>query len=181
MKKYLKVTLNKTLGRLIIAFLLLCTAMVPASCGSRKAQVEISKTSTSDKSKEQVESSKESDSSSKTQSESSEIKGKVKENTETTVITRYDKDTGNQIEVITTTKQGKTVSNSEKKNKTITEAYLRTVEKLKTITIKEVKTQTKYKNKATDANNNALYYMLFALGGLIILACLAYKWFTRGE
>ena len=166
--------MKKALNRLFVLFLYVMTAMIPISCGSRKAQVEISKTSTSDKSKEQVESSKESESSSKTQSESSEVKGKVKENTETTVITRYDKDTGNQVEVITTTKQGKTVSNSEKKNKTITEAYLRTVEKLKTITIKEVKTQTKFKNKATDANNNALYYMLFALGGLIILACLAY-------
>ena len=176
-------TLNKTLGRLIIAFLLLCTAMVPASCGSRKVQSNVAITENTAKSNVKTELEKESESVTKTQSESSETKGKVKESQETTTTTKeFDPNTGKQTkETTTTNKTGKSASNSEKKNKTNVERYTHELEKLRIVTITITKDYSKNKNKATDANNNALYYMLFALGGLIILACLAYKWFTTGK
>ena len=159
--------------------LYICIALVPISCGTRKVQTEISKTSVSDKQKQETESAKESELKSIIQSESSETKGKIKDNTETTTVKEYDKDTGVLIKATETTKTGKTVTNSYKKNNVRTESYLRTLEKLKTITIKEVQIVTKDKSKSTQRSNNGIYVMLGAIFGFAILVFAIYKFITR--
>lgn len=160
-------------------FLYICIALVPISCGVRKVQAEINKTGTSDKQKEQSESAKESESKTISQLESSQVKGKIKENTEITTTTKYDKDTGKPTETTTTTKTGKTVSNSYKKRNERTEAYLRIVEKLKTVTIREVKSYTYDKTKNTQRSNNGIYVMLGAVLVFGILVLAVYKYITR--
>lgn len=160
-------------------FLYVCIAMVPISCGVRKVQAEINKTGSSDKQKEQSESVKESESKTVSQSESSEVKEKVKENTEKTTVNEYDKDTGALIKATVTEKSGKTVSNSENKKNERTEAYLRTVEKLKTVTIWEVKSYTYDKTKNTQRSNNGIYMMLGAVLCFGVLVYAVYKFITR--
>lgn len=160
-----------------IVFLGLAVAML-LSCGARKAQVDIVRKEVKDEAKDAVESSKESASTDKSSVENIQVNDKTKEKSETTVTTKFN-DAGKPIETTTTTKTSKAVDKTKYRNKTIREATLHEVEKLKTVTIR-IKENIDYsKIKKTDANNNALYWTVGVLGFFVIGAVFLYFYIRR--
>jgi len=169
--------MKKLFNILILLALLVLIALVPG-CGTRKVNLKTEKTEIKNEQSGNTESSKESKSG---QSSSSETERKTDtENTytKTTEHTNYDKDTGKPTGYTKTSETGKSRDNSTEKNKTVKEAYLHDVEKLRIVTVTRNSVKSANKEKATSTNRNGL----FVLGGfgLLILGVLAWlKWVRK--
>lgn len=163
-------------GLLIRLAMYTCIALVPIGCGTRKVDMNKGSFQSNDNSNTVIEQSKETSQIINTQDEALNIRNKSNETTETIVNRKFDKDTGKQIESTETTKTGLKKDNSQLYIKTITINNIRTIEKLKTVTITIRETKTNYKTKNTKTSNSQLYWMLFGLGVIAIIVVFGYNW-----
>jgi hypothetical protein len=159
-------------------FLYTCIALVPISCGTRKAQTEISKTTDSFKEQESSKGSVTKESNSSESSKSSEHVDKVNEQQEQR-ITELFNDNGSLKQRITELLNSKSTDRSIKSNETLKTIYIRTDSVFNNNHYKTITYTVYSKSKSTQRSNNGIYVMLGAIAAFAILVFAVYKYITR--
>ena len=163
-----------------LRLLLYCLiALVPLGCGARKSSVKINDSKAVEGSKitEQVNTQ---ESGTKSYSDTQTAQAdKTKEGTKVTKETTYDPATGNKTSEKEMTETKKSVDRSTKlRVRTFEETYIRYVYLYRNIDTHRTRT-THVKDKDTDANNNALYWMIVGVLTFGIVVYGVYKYLTR--
>jgi len=160
-------------NKIFLAVLYLAIALTPA-CGSRKVGLDINKTNSSDQSKQSTDSDNQSQSRSNETNDSSTNNDKIDDVREEVEVTNYDT-AGRKSSVTKSVKQSKSIDKSVLVTKSVKTNNLRTIEKLRTLTITKHEQASYSKKKDTEASNSQWVWAVGIVAGIAVLCYFGIK------